>query len=220
MAEFNQSYGLDALLSDSGDGFEQPTCERSPEELAEIIDEMESSCSYTPPDDEIEEVLRAREQEQDNANLPTTYEEWVEIYGEPEYLFESNGSPELDIVVVDPTEEEELEIMDDIFYEDKRGKHLDETEYCRRYKAHNNCVYNNGLFYSIDGAMNADMIHNDIIVNLMEAGMKNKLGTSTKALYNALKMFSTVERLNVNAQVFRLQTETFVFVITLRGNFT
>jgi putative DNA primase/helicase len=78
-------YDLDSLLSDNAeDGFIQPTYERSPEELAEIVDEIENQYVYTPTEEEIEQFQRDGLREQDSLYRPMTYEEWVERYGEPE----------------------------------------------------------------------------------------------------------------------------------------
>lgn len=132
--------------------------------------------------------------------LPTTFEEWVSIHGEPEYLGEVTPSYTRDILVEDRYElEEDAPDVSDIITEDKNGNaKLNYKKFVDAFAAINNCVYCNGVFYSPDGAMNSQSLRRDIANSLGAMGWTSRLDSPTNSIFQSLKDMYTVDELFVN----------------------
>jgi putative DNA primase/helicase len=136
---------------------------------------------------------------------PTTFEEWVSIHGEPEYLGEISPSYTKDIRIEDCTEVEEIIDTSDIITEDKQGNpRINYKKFVDVFAKINNCVYCNGVFYNPDGVINAQSLRRDIANSLGDAGWTGRIDTPTNAIFASLKDMYTVDELSVNEKVIPL----------------
>jgi putative DNA primase/helicase len=136
---------------------------------------------------------------------PTTFEEWVSIHGEPEYLGEISPSYTKDIRIEDCTEVEEIIDTSDIITEDKQGNpRINYKKFVDVFAKINNCVYCNGVFYNPDGVINAQSLRRDIANSLGDAGWMGRIDTPTNAIFSSLKDMYTVDELSVNEKVIPL----------------
>ena len=136
---------------------------------------------------------------------PTTFEEWVSIHGEPDYIGEASPSYTKGIKIVDRTPAEEQIDTSDIIYEDKRGTpQINYKRFVDVFAKINNIVYCNGVFYNPDGAVSGQSIRRDIANSLGEAGWSGRIDTPTDSIYKSLKDMYTVDELPINDRVIPL----------------
>lgn len=128
--------------------------------------------------------------EVDVSALPKTFEEWVEIHGEPTYIGEQQPRRKSDVKLVVPEEEEEPQVIqtDEVFYTDeKTGKvRLDYAKFLDRFKQIENLVYCNGTFYSPDGRKTGGTVRSDIHGVLKNMGWRDKFDVPVNSLYRSL----------------------------------
>ena len=136
---------------------------------------------------------------------PTTFEEWVAIHGEPEYLGESTTTYTKGIRVED-CEQENVQIdTSGIITEDKKGNpQLNYKKFVDVFAAVNDCVYCNGVFYNPDGSISQQSIRRDIANSLGNAGWQGRIDTPTNSILTTLKDMYTVDELPVNDKVIPL----------------
>ena len=133
---------------------------------------------------------------------PTTFEEWVSIHGEPEYVGESNPSITQGIIIEDCEPIAESIDTSNIIEKDDKGRALlDYKRFVDVFAKLNNCIYSNGVFYNPDGAINNQFIRKEITLSLANLGWKGKLDTPTNSLFTTLKDLYSVEELPVNEKV-------------------
>ena len=150
----------------------------------------------------LDELLRSQPTEEP---IPTTFEEWVEIHGEPEYLWESSPVYTKGIRVIDCETHEEPVDTDGIIYEDKKGvPQLDYKKFVDVFAQVNNCVYCNGVFFNPDGTISNQSIRRDIAKSLGEAGWKGRIDSPTNSIFQTLKDMYSVDSLSVDEHVIPL----------------
>lgn len=136
---------------------------------------------------------------------PSTFEEWVSIHGEPDYLGESHPSYTQGIKIVDCTPEDEQIDTSDIIMEDKKGNpQLNYKKFVDVFAKINNCVYCNGVFFNPDGSISNQSIRRDIANSLGEAGWSGRIDTPTNSIYQTLKDMYSVDELPINERVIPL----------------
>ncbi|MEE1069059.1 MAG: phage/plasmid primase, P4 family [Paludibacteraceae bacterium] len=136
---------------------------------------------------------------------PTTFEEWVSIHGEPEYLGEVTPSYTKGIIIEDCTEVDEIIDTSEIITEDKQGNpRINYKKFVDVFAKVNNVVYCNGVFYNPDGVVSAQSLRRDIANSLGNAGWTGRIDTPTNAIYQSLKDMYTVDELPVNEKVIPL----------------
>ena len=136
---------------------------------------------------------------------PSTFEEWVSIHGEPEYLGEVTPTYTKDIRVEDCTNDDDYVDASDIITEDKQGNpRINYKKFVDVFAKINNVVYCNGVFYNPDGAVSAQSLRRDIANSLGDAGWTGRIDTPTNAIYQSLKDMYTVDELPVNEHVIPL----------------
>ena len=136
---------------------------------------------------------------------PTTFEEWVQIHGEPEYLGESTPTYTKGIIIEDCTDTDEHIDTSGIIFEDKNGNNqLNYKRFVDVFAKINNCVYCNGVFYNPDGAISNQVIRRDIANSLGDAGWCGKIDTPTNSIFTTLKDMYTIDELPVNERVIPL----------------
>jgi putative DNA primase/helicase len=140
-----------------------------------------------------------------NYTEPTTFEEWVSIHGEPEYLGESTPTYTKGIIIEDHTEGDEPIDTSDIITEDKNGNpRINYKKFVDVFAKVNNVVYCNGVFYNPDGVVSSQSLRRDIANSLGDAGWQGRIDTPTNAIYQSLKDMYTVDELPVNEKVIPL----------------
>ena len=136
---------------------------------------------------------------------PTTFEEWVAVHGEPEYLGEATPSYTKGIRIEDCEHEDEPLDTSGIITEDKKGNpQLDYKKFVDVFADVNDCVYCNGVFYNPDGSISQQSIRRDIANSLGDAGWKGRIDTPTNSILTTLKDMYTVDELPVNDKVIPL----------------
>lgn len=136
---------------------------------------------------------------------PSTFEEWVSIHGEPEYLGEPTSTYTKGIIIEDCTEDDEIIDTSDIITEDKNGNpRINYKKFVDVFAKINNVVYCNGVFYNPDGVVSAQSLRRDIANSLGDAGWQGRIDTPTNAIYQSLKDMYTVDELPVNEKVIPL----------------
>ena len=136
---------------------------------------------------------------------PTTFEEWVSIHGEPEYLGEVTPSYTKGIRIEDCTDDDNYIDATGIITEDKNGNpQLNYKKFVDVFAKVNNCVYCNGVFYNPDGAISNQSIRRDIANSLGDAGWCGKIDTPTNSIFQTLKDMYAVDELPVNERVIPL----------------
>ena len=150
---------------------------------------------------------------------PSTFEEWVSIHGEPEYLGEVNPSYTKGIRIEDCEPIVEQIDTSGIIERDDKGKpQLDYKRFVDVFAKINNCIYSNGVFYNPDGAISNQFIRKEITLSLSNLGWKGKLDAPTNSLFTTLKDLYSVDELPVNDKVIpvangdlHLNKDTWVF---------
>lgn len=136
---------------------------------------------------------------------PSTFEEWVSIHGEPEYLGEVTPSYTKDIRIEDCTDHDEQIDTSNIITEDKNGNpQLNYKRFVDVFAKINNCVYCNGMFFNPDGSISNQSIRRDIANSLGDAGWMGKIDTPTNSIFTTLKDMYSVDELSVNEKVIPL----------------
>ena len=136
---------------------------------------------------------------------PTTFEEWVSIHGEPDYIGENNHSYNKNILIEDCTEEELPVDTSDILSIDEKGRmQLNYKRFVDVFAELNKCVYCNGVFYNPDGAVSNQYLRKEIARSLADGGWQGKLDAPTTSLFNSLKDLYSVEELSINERVIPL----------------
>lgn len=140
-----------------------------------------------------------------NYTPPATFEEWVSIHGEPEYIGESTPTYTKDIRVEDCTVDEQEVDTRDIITEDKNGnKHINYKKFVDAFAQENKCVYCNGVFYNPDGTISNQSIRRDIAISLADCEWTGRLDTPTNSIFASLKDMYAVDALPVNERVIPL----------------
>lgn len=140
--------------------------------------------------------------------VPRTFEEWVQIHGEPEYLHEKKNETSVTrISIIDCTSPDNEEVdTSGIISEDKQGKKsLNYPRFLEVFVQLNPIVYNNGVFYTPNGAISQDVLKQDIHFSLIDNGWIGRLDAPVKSLYESLKSHCTVERLKVDDKIVPLE---------------
>lgn len=136
---------------------------------------------------------------------PTTFEEWVDIHGEPEYIGENTPSYTKGILVEDCTNDDTEIDTEDIITEDKQGnKHINYKKFVDAFAQANKCVYCNGVFYNPDGSISNQSIRRDIAISLADCQWTGRLDTPTNSIFASLKDMYAVDELPVNEKVIPL----------------
>lgn len=138
-------------------------------------------------------------------SAPRTFEEWCAIHGEPEYLYETKKTSEMQIDVIDAEEPLPNIDLDGIIYEDKQGRmRLKYNQFVDAFVALNKCVYCYGVFYTPNGSIAKQAVRRDIANSLADAGWQDKTDIPTTSIYNTLKDRYSIEELPVNDKVIPL----------------
>ena len=136
---------------------------------------------------------------------PATFEEWVAIHGEPEYLGEVTPSFTKGIRVEECTQEDTQIDTSGIITEDKKGNpQLNYKKFVDVFATINNCVYCNGVFYNPDGMISSQSLRRDIANSLGDAGWQGRIDTPTNSIFTSLKDMYAVDELPVNEKVIPL----------------
>ena len=141
---------------------------------------------------------------------PKTYEEWVEIHGEPEYLYIPTNPKRLEIKVIypDPASQPVEEAIDysSIIYKDSGGNlRIDYGEFSDVFARATKIVYCNGVFYTPEGAVPIENLRGAITEVLIRLGWKSKLDVPTTSIVNTLKDRHHIQELKVNKNVIPLE---------------
>ena len=136
---------------------------------------------------------------------PSTFEEWVSIHGEPEYIGEKT-KPYTKGIFVENCEEthDDIDTSGIITTDDKGRMQLNYKKFVDVFAAINKCVYCNGVFYTPDGAINNQSLRKDIATSLGDAGWTGKLDAPTTSLFNSLKDLYSVDELSLDERVIPL----------------
>ena len=136
---------------------------------------------------------------------PKTFEEWVSIHGEPDYIGEHNTLNTKRILVEDCEHQAEpIDTSGIITFDDKDRMQLNYTRFVDVFAELNNCVYCNGVFYNPDGAISNQYIRKEIARTLADANWQGKLDAPTTSIYNSLKDLYSVDELPVNEKIIPL----------------
>lgn len=138
---------------------------------------------------------------------PSTFEEWVSIHGEPEYLGEITSPPRTRSILIEDCTHKDREIVDtsDIITEDKNGnRHINYKRFVDAFAQINNCVYCNGVFFNPDGAISNQAIRRDIANTLGDIEWSGRIDTPTNAIFASLKDMYSVDELPINDKVIPL----------------
>ena len=140
-----------------------------------------------------------------NYTPPATFEEWVSIHGEPEYIGESNPTYTKGIRIEDCTNDDTEIDTENIITEDKNGnKHINYKKFVDAFAQANKCVYCNGVFYNPDGTISNQSIRRDIAISLADCQWTGRLDTPTNSIFASLKDMYAVDELSVNERVIPL----------------
>ena len=136
---------------------------------------------------------------------PTTFEEWVSIHGEPEFIGENQNRPPEDIIVEDCEQiETPIDTSDIITKDDKGRPQLNYKKFVDVFAELNNCVYCNGVFYNPDGAISNQFIRKEIAISLGNLGWQGKIDAPTNSIFTSLKDLYSIDELPVNDKVIPL----------------
>lgn len=134
--------------------------------------------------------------------IPKTFEEWCEIHGEPEYLYEVSPKVKktLNIHVID-CEEKHIEVDTEGIFTDNK---INYKKFIDAFIKTNQCVYCNGAFYTPEGMVSNPSIRRDIAYSLADMGWVSKLDSPTNSIFTSLKDMCPVDELDVDANVIPL----------------
>ena len=139
-------------------------------------------------------------------HLPTTFEEWVSIHGEPEYIGEENQTTYTKGILIKThfPEEDNYDTSDIIYYDKKDNPQIDYKKFVDAFAHKNNCVFCNGVFYNPDGEIPTTTIRRDIAHSIGDCGWRGKIDSPTNSIFTTLKDMYSVESLPVNTKVIPL----------------
>lgn len=130
--------------------------------------------------------------------LPETYEEWVSIHGEPDYLFVSTKPKNNTICIIEPKKKEPIDTSN-VFHTDQQGRiRMNYSEFSKTFIAANECVYCHGQFYTPDGAKSVGSLRQDIAESLLAQGWTDKLDVPTKSLITSIQDLCYRDDFDVN----------------------
>ena len=136
---------------------------------------------------------------------PTTFEEWVSIHGEPEYIGEKTKPSRKRIIIEDCEKTDHPIDTSDIITKDDKGRpQLNYKRFIDVFAELNNCVYCNGVFYNPDGAISNQYIRKEITNSLCNIGWQGKLDAPTNSIFTSLKDLYSIDELPVNVKVIPL----------------
>ena len=139
----------------------------------------------------------------DDYKEPETFEDWVAIHGEPEFLYEnrddSDDTPQINHIKLEDGETERS--FDKAIYPVKNGLQINYANFVDVFAANKHCIYCNGTFYTPDGMVSNADIRKEIATTLKNHGWSAKLDAPTSSLFNSLKDLQSVERLPVDETV-------------------
>lgn len=136
---------------------------------------------------------------------PSTFEEWVSIHGEPEYLGETTSLYTKGIRVEDCETTNEIIDMSGIIIKDEKNRtQLNYKKFVDVFAKINNCVYCNGVFYNPDGAISSQFIRKEIATSLGNIGWQGKLDSPTNSIFTTLKDLYSIDELPVNEKIIPL----------------
>lgn len=128
---------------------------------------------------------------------PQTYEEWVEIHGEPVEVIETHNSfvtiehaPSVDKAVV------YADLIEKSFITNEKGKlTIDDGIFAKLYMLYNDVVFSNGAFYTPDGMFSVGKVENEVLSSISDRLTVNIAQNTTKVV-KALKMISYKDDFN------------------------
>ena len=141
--------------------------------------------------------------------IPETFEEWVEIHGEPDYIDEdySDGEPELPEIVVEhctpiPYEERDGHMgVTDCIYETKSGMKINYPNIVKAIGESYNLISVERMLYSPDGAVSDATMRKKITEYLIDAGWTSVLDAPTTHILNSVKDTFQCDKLPVDKTV-------------------
>ena len=159
-------------------------------------------------EDGVEHILYD-EQGQPLPRTPKTFDEWCDMYGEPEYLYTSDSSdtPDESLSIVHRRLEDAKVVRD---YKEAFTLTVGKTKntlsinyplFVDIFAENNECVYCNGTFYTPNGMVTNATIRKEISQTLQSCGWVQKIDVPTNSLFNSLKDMHSVERLPVDENV-------------------
>lgn len=126
--------------------------------------------------------------------LPETFEEWVEIHGEPDYedsYTAANDSFRVKVVDCPPTpyenEEDSIGLDKCVCETDKGIKRINYANMSTAIARANNCLYHKGMFYTPDGSITSEFMRQEITACLETAGWTDKLDAPTTSILNTVR---------------------------------
>ena len=139
-------------------------------------------------------------------NLPKTFEEWCQIHGEPEYLYEKDTvAKPLDIEVIDCEETGKIVDTNGIIYLDKNGKKaINYNKFVDVFAELNEIICCHGIFYTPDGAVSSESVRCDITNTLGDADWTARMDSPTNSLFTSLKDKYSVDSLDIDDSVIPL----------------
>ena len=128
---------------------------------------------------------------------PETYEEWVEIHGEPVEVVETHNSfvtieqaPAIDKPVV------YADLIENSFFKTDKGKlQINDGVFAKLYMLYNDVVFSNGAFYTPDGMLSVGKVENEVLTSISDRLTVNIAQNTTKVV-KALKMISHKDDFN------------------------
>ncbi len=129
--------------------------------------------------------------------LPQTFEEWVEIHGEPDYVEDNND----DILVIECEQEPIVIDESNLFYEDKGMLKIHYANFTNTFAKINNCVYSNGVFYTPEGVIAEGQMRQDISFSLVDKGWRQRLDVPTNAILTSLKDVTYIPELSAHENI-------------------
>lgn len=143
---------------------------------------------------------------EDGEFYPRTFEEWVEIHGEPEYLEVTRNPHALSIKVIkNETVEPDVDTSNVFYFNEKEALCINYNEFVRCYIEQNKCIYSHGAFYTPDGMVSAMSIRKDIYETLECNGWRNKADGPTNSIFTSIKDKCSVDNIEVDEKLIPLQ---------------
>lgn len=139
--------------------------------------------------------------------LPKTFEEYCEMYGEPDYVENSTPAPftdsDLPVTVIDHSDEAREEVdASGCVYQNKAGAlAINYGLFVDCFAKQNELIYSNGQFYTPTGSVSPSSIRKDIANSLQDMGWTAKLDTPTNSLFQSLKDKYAEDELPVDLNV-------------------
>lgn len=112
----------------------------------------------------------------------------------------------LEVESFDPPDEQEIAqtYLPRMWVEDKQGKHINENTFAEMFTVVNGLRYNNGLFYTKTGKATEEILSKDIWESIKDSVTKD-VDRTTKRLLGAVKLASTVEKLETKPNIIPFQ---------------